>query len=376
MRVLAHLNPHRSDVGDICALHSHFLHHLTACAACKLRSCPSYRRHRDRINLGLSVAITRGGGGNHRPQIKTECWWRRVHSKLHTTRSAHWIWHLAPGALHFRFCALHTTPHARCTVQCACCGVHTRCTLHAARCPAARVLTALRPPDSPHMAHRALLHRFGPCPVLRRCPRPPPRPLSVPHWRPPAVPLPPPPPRPVPPPPPNTAPIPRTAPARRSAAAPRTAPGPRPLPRRRAAPCPSHCPSPSGGHNGKDLRLLPSHVMLYLLNLFKQKGDCEQRPRLLQRFISKPFLILRKYVLRPPPPSPTCEQMWCGVPPWPIHRDPAADAAPTCGALCQPSRRRGTQRVGVEVDTKQSQQAKGASQVRVQWATNAQKIQK
>ena len=37
---------------------------VVACVARKLRLCPSYSRHRDRINLGLWRSLYKGGGGN------------------------------------------------------------------------------------------------------------------------------------------------------------------------------------------------------------------------------------------------------------------------------------------------------------------------
>ena len=75
--MLAHLNPHSSDFGDVCALYAPFLHHLTmqsslfeprrpvlvvVCVARNLRPCPSYSRHRDRINLGHWRSLYKGGG--------------------------------------------------------------------------------------------------------------------------------------------------------------------------------------------------------------------------------------------------------------------------------------------------------------------------
>ena len=77
--MFAHLNPHSSDFGDVCALYAPFLHRLTmqsslfesgrpvlvvVCVARKLRPCPSYSRHRDRINLGLWRSLYKGGGGS------------------------------------------------------------------------------------------------------------------------------------------------------------------------------------------------------------------------------------------------------------------------------------------------------------------------
>ena len=77
LRVFAHLNPHSYDFGDVCALHSPFLHQLTmqsslfepgrpvlvvVCVARKLRPCPSYSRRRDRINLGHWRSLYKGGG--------------------------------------------------------------------------------------------------------------------------------------------------------------------------------------------------------------------------------------------------------------------------------------------------------------------------
>ena len=65
--VFAHLNPHSSDFGDMCALYSPFLHQLTVQSSLfepgRLRPCPSYSRRRDRANLGLLRSFYRGGGG-------------------------------------------------------------------------------------------------------------------------------------------------------------------------------------------------------------------------------------------------------------------------------------------------------------------------
>ena len=76
-----HLNPHSSDFGDVSALYAPFLHRLTmpsslfehrcpvlvvVCVARKLRPYPSYRRRRDRINLGLWLSLYKGGGYNNR----------------------------------------------------------------------------------------------------------------------------------------------------------------------------------------------------------------------------------------------------------------------------------------------------------------------
>ena len=66
MSVFAHLNPHSSDFGDICALYSPFLHQLTMQSSLfgpgRLRPCPSYSRRKDRINLGLLRSFYKGGG--------------------------------------------------------------------------------------------------------------------------------------------------------------------------------------------------------------------------------------------------------------------------------------------------------------------------
>ena len=74
------LDPESSDFGDVCALYAPFLHQLTmqsslfergcpvlvvVCVARKLRPCPSYRRRRDRINLGLWRSLYKGGGTTH-----------------------------------------------------------------------------------------------------------------------------------------------------------------------------------------------------------------------------------------------------------------------------------------------------------------------
>ena len=58
--VFAHLNPHSSDFGDICALYSPFLHQLTMQSSLfkHLRPCPSYSRR----NLGLLRSFYKGGG--------------------------------------------------------------------------------------------------------------------------------------------------------------------------------------------------------------------------------------------------------------------------------------------------------------------------
>ena len=76
--MFAHLNPHSSDFGDVCASYAPFLHQLTmqsslfepgcpvsvvVCVTRKLRPCPSYGRRRDRINLGLWRSLYKGGGG-------------------------------------------------------------------------------------------------------------------------------------------------------------------------------------------------------------------------------------------------------------------------------------------------------------------------
>ena len=62
--MFAHLNPHSSDFGDMCALYSPFLHQLTMQSSLfepgGLRPCPSYTRRRDCINLGLLCSF--GGG--------------------------------------------------------------------------------------------------------------------------------------------------------------------------------------------------------------------------------------------------------------------------------------------------------------------------
>ena len=78
--MFAHLSAHSSDFGDICALCARCLHQLTmqsslfdpgrpvlvvVCVARKLRPCPSYSRHTDRINLGLWRSLYKGGGGTH-----------------------------------------------------------------------------------------------------------------------------------------------------------------------------------------------------------------------------------------------------------------------------------------------------------------------
>ena len=65
--MFAHLNPHSSYFGDICALYSPFLHQLTVQSSlfqpgC-LRPCPSYSSRRDRINLGLLRSLYRWRGG-------------------------------------------------------------------------------------------------------------------------------------------------------------------------------------------------------------------------------------------------------------------------------------------------------------------------
>ena len=80
--MFAHLNPHSSDFGDVCALHAPFLHQLTVqsslfepgcpvlvvvCVALKLRLCPSYGRRRDRINLGSWRSLYKGGRGTSTP---------------------------------------------------------------------------------------------------------------------------------------------------------------------------------------------------------------------------------------------------------------------------------------------------------------------
>ena len=72
--MFAHLNPHSPDFGDICALHSPFLHQLTVQSSLfepgHLQPCPSYGRRRDGINLGLLRSLYKGGGGYYtqRPQ--------------------------------------------------------------------------------------------------------------------------------------------------------------------------------------------------------------------------------------------------------------------------------------------------------------------
>ena len=59
--MFAHLNPHNSNFGDICASFSPFLHQLPiVCGTCKLRLCLSYSS--DRINLVFFAVITGGGG--------------------------------------------------------------------------------------------------------------------------------------------------------------------------------------------------------------------------------------------------------------------------------------------------------------------------
>ena len=65
--MFAHLNPHSSDFGDVCAFYSPFLHQLTVQSSlfepgC-LRPCPSYSRRRDRINLVLLRSLYKGGEG-------------------------------------------------------------------------------------------------------------------------------------------------------------------------------------------------------------------------------------------------------------------------------------------------------------------------
>ena len=64
--MFAHLNPHSSDFGDICALYSPFLHQLTVQSSLfepgRLRPCPSYSRRRDRIDLGFLRSYCKGGG--------------------------------------------------------------------------------------------------------------------------------------------------------------------------------------------------------------------------------------------------------------------------------------------------------------------------
>ena len=63
--MFAHLSPHSSNFGDICALYSPFFHQLTVQSSlfepgC-LRPCPSYSRRRDCINLGLLRSLYKGG---------------------------------------------------------------------------------------------------------------------------------------------------------------------------------------------------------------------------------------------------------------------------------------------------------------------------
>ena len=66
---VAHLNPHSSDFGDICALHAPFVHQLTMQSSLsepkRQRPCPSYSRHRDRINLVFCHSLFKGGGGGY-----------------------------------------------------------------------------------------------------------------------------------------------------------------------------------------------------------------------------------------------------------------------------------------------------------------------
>ena len=74
--MFAHLNPHNSEFGDICALYSPFLS-LTCvpavvCGTRKRRPCLSYSRRRDPINLGLFRGLDKargGGGGCHDPAL-------------------------------------------------------------------------------------------------------------------------------------------------------------------------------------------------------------------------------------------------------------------------------------------------------------------
>ena len=65
--LFAHLNPHSSAFGDICALYSPFLHQLTVPSSLfepgRLRPCPSYSRRGDHINLGLLRSFYKGGRG-------------------------------------------------------------------------------------------------------------------------------------------------------------------------------------------------------------------------------------------------------------------------------------------------------------------------
>ena len=66
--MFAHLNPHSSSFGDICALYSPFLHQLTMQSSLlepgHLRPCAGYSRRRDQINLGLLRSLYQGGGGH------------------------------------------------------------------------------------------------------------------------------------------------------------------------------------------------------------------------------------------------------------------------------------------------------------------------
>ena len=85
--MFAHLNPHSSDFGDVCALYAPFLHQLimqssvfesgrpvlvVVCVVRKLRPCPSYNRRRDRINFVHWRKLYKGGGYQRNPrQIAT-----------------------------------------------------------------------------------------------------------------------------------------------------------------------------------------------------------------------------------------------------------------------------------------------------------------
>ena len=69
--MFAHLNPHSSDFGDICAFSSPCLHQLTMQSSLfepvQLWSCPSYSRRRDCINLGLLCSFYKGWGTQFYP---------------------------------------------------------------------------------------------------------------------------------------------------------------------------------------------------------------------------------------------------------------------------------------------------------------------